>query len=62
MTVFEAYEFLRELIAEGKGDLPMYTEYEQVDHMREMVAESWHDGMITTMELGTPFVYVQVDH
>lgn len=62
MTVLEAYEFLRELIAEGKGDLPMYTEYDRLYNMTERVADETCDGSQLGMELGTSFVLVDLDH
>ena len=62
MTVLEAYEILRELIAEGKSDLVMYTEYERVYQMTEKVADECCDGSSTEMEPGTPFILVDLDH
>ena len=62
MTVLEVYEFLRELIAEGKGDLPMYTEYERVYQMQEKIADECCDGSSSELEPGTSFISVDLDH
>lgn len=62
MTVLEAYEFLRELIAEGKSDLPLYTEYSRLYQMTEKVTDEYCDGSVTELEPGTPFVLVDLDH
>ena len=62
MTVLEAYEILRELIAEGKGDLPIYTEYEKLHNIREKVADETCDGCQLELEPGAPFVELYIDH
>ena len=62
MTVLEAYEFLRELIAKGKGDLLMYTEYQRVYQMQENIADECCDGSSIELEPGTLFVRVDLDH
>ena len=62
MKVKEVFLFLRKLMDEGKGDLPVYTEYERVYQMREKIADETCDGSSTELEPGTPFVEVDLDH
>jgi hypothetical protein len=62
MTVAQAAEQLNKLVAEGKGDLPMYTEYEFVYRMEARNKEEWDDGCLSLLDDGTPILYVQIDH
>lgn len=60
MKVKDAHKFLDELMDEGFGDLEMFTEYRRVERMDTAVADTDCDGSSTELELGDPYVYVQL--
>jgi hypothetical protein len=62
MTVREAAEQLTKLVEDGKGDLPMYTEYEFVNHMEARDKQPHDDGCLCQLDDGTPILYVNIDH